>query len=131
MCFILVFGVFRGERWKEVGQTHVSAYRSRQFSISIHFSIIFHMKKQLITQCAVLYAKTLNPKSKWLKQDIAEYKANLSTLSITDIRNRLSKLNAMQDVNSTFNKQVVKEVQLLDKAGMFNVSKMQSKNCLD
>jgi len=89
------------------------------------------MKKQLITQCATLYAKTLKPTSKWFKSDIAEYKTFLGTLSITDIRTRLNKLQALADTKSTFNKQIEKEVQLLDKAGMFNMSKMQPKNCLD
>ena len=89
------------------------------------------MKTSLVNQLVANFKRTLNPSSKWFAQDVADFKANVSRLSVKELEQKLGRFNAMNDEKSTFNKAVKKEVRLMDKSGLFNVSNMKPANCMD
>jgi hypothetical protein len=89
------------------------------------------MKSSLISQLVANYKKTLNTSSKWFAQDLADFKANVSRLSVKELEVKLGRLTSLNDENSSFNKKVKKEVSLLNRGGMFDMSKMKAANCLD
>jgi hypothetical protein len=89
------------------------------------------MKNSLITQLVATFKRTLNPSSKWFNQDVADFKANVSRLSVKELENKLGRFTALNDEKSSFNKSVKKEVKLMEREGMFNVSNIKPNNCLD
>lgn len=90
-----------------------------------------NMKSSLVNQLVANFKKTLNPSSKWFAQDVADFKANVSRLSVKELEQKLGRFTALNDEKSTFNKTVKAEVKLMDKSGLFNVSSMKLENCLD
>ena len=90
-----------------------------------------NMKNSLVNQLVSNFKKTLNSTSKWFAQDVADFKANVSSLSVKELEQKLSRFTAMTDEKSTFNKVVKKEVSLMNNSGLFNVSNMKAVNCLD
>ena len=90
-----------------------------------------NMKNSLVNQLVANFKKTLNPSSKWFAQDVADFKANVLRLSVKELEQKLGRFAALNDEKSTLNKVVRKEVKLMDKSGLFNVSNMKLANCMD
>lgn len=86
------------------------------------------MKKQLINKLVLNYKKTLNVNSKWYEQDLAVFKDNVSKLSLKELQDKLDRLN---QYDTTLVKKAKKEISKLNKAGMFDITNMSNKNCLD
>ena len=89
------------------------------------------MKNSLVNQLVANYKKTLNPSSKWFTQDVADFKTNISRLSVKELEQKLGRISQYVNDNSFLSKQVNKEIKNMDKAGMFNINKMKAANCMD
>lgn len=88
-------------------------------------------KQQLLKELLEQRKKSLNKNSKWYSQDIADYKENISKLSVKDLESRLEMFNAFSDPKSQFNKMANAEMKLMNKGGMYNIGNMKPTNCLD
>ena len=89
------------------------------------------MKKVLINQLVENFKTMLNPQSKFYKEDLANFKEKVSTLSVNELKERVGRMNAMNDENSEFNRAVRRETKRMEAAGMFDVGKMKQDNAID
>mgnify|MGYP001768575897 CR=1 FL=1 len=89
------------------------------------------MKKQLINQVVASFKKSLNPNSKWYAQDLADFKARVSQLSVKELQEKAERLGAFYNPNSLLNRTANAEIKRMSKGGMFNVGNMKPENCLD
>ena len=76
-----------------------------------------------------LYMASLNPRSKWYDQDLAEFIENVKKESPALSLIRLKNVEALQ--SEAFEKEVAKEEAKMAKAGLYDIGKMKPKNALD
>ena len=86
---------------------------------------------QMIAEMIEFKKRSLNPKSKWFTQDLQDYTDAVKRLSAPELLRAYNNIRAMNDKNSSFNKTVNKEILKMQKAGMYDVSRMSPKNALD
>ena len=87
------------------------------------------MKAKLIKQAIELYKKTLDKKSKWYNDDLANFSSHIKTASLDKINQSINNMSYAQSkkADADFNR----ETRKLEKAGMFNIGNMKVINALD
>lgn len=75
------------------------------------------------------FKKTLNKTSKFYNEDLQNFIDNVLNESVAQSKETLSRIGSYSDKSQQ--KQVEKEIEKMDKAGMFNPSKMHILNSLD
>lgn len=83
---------------------------------------------KLVNELVNEYKKTLDVNSKWYSEDLHSFKAQVSKLSASELKEKLERMSFMN--GKTFAKQVSKEVRLMDKSGMFEAKKLGAYNAL-
>ena len=74
------------------------------------------------------YKKSLDKNSKWFNSDLENYKEGLKGKSSLQLKRMLDNIICLNGGNNEFNKEIEKEINKLDKAGMFNTSNMNPRN---
>jgi hypothetical protein len=77
-------------------------------------------RDKLINKIVANYKQTLNQNSKWFSQDVQEFRKNLSVLSVKELIEKLARLSYYN--SQTFERQANREINTLDKAGMYNLN---------
>lgn len=78
-----------------------------------------------------LHTKTLNPKSKWYAQDLADFRAVLSTKTEAEMRQQLANMRGIAGLDKGLNKILEAEEKRMAKAGMYDLGNMKPENALD
>lgn len=87
------------------------------------------MKKKLIETAIELFSKTLDKKSKFYEQDIADFTQRIKYASLQQIQQSVNNMTYMASKKSDVD--FDRETKKLDKAGMFNIGNMKAINALD
>ena len=77
------------------------------------------------------YWELKNKKSKWFEEDKKEVLDALSNKTDEQLTSSLNNYNAMLDNKSSLNRDVRRELNKMDKAGLFNIKSMKPENQLD
>jgi len=77
------------------------------------------------------YKETLNPSSKWYEDDVNDFKRKISHKTEAELQQQLANILAISGKNQKFNSIVNKEINRMNKGGMFNVNAMKPINGLD
>ena len=85
-------------------------------------------KQEKISTCVKYWLKSQKP-SKWLEQDKKDYIAFLNRKSDEELNQTFNNLSALN--SDRFEHKVNKELDKMDKSGLFNISKMTPFNALD
>jgi hypothetical protein len=67
--------------------------------------------------------------SKWYLSDKMDFQSKLRMLDVAELKYKLNQLSSLNSIN--FEKKVNKEINKLDKAGMFNLGNMSPVHQLD
>lgn len=87
------------------------------------------MKRQLITTAIQLFTNTLDKRSKFYSQDLADFKTKINSVSFEQLQSSVNNMSYMASKKSDLD--FDRETRKLDKAGMFNIGNMKSINALD
>ncbi len=74
------------------------------------------------------YKKSLDKNSKWFNSDLENYKEGLKGKSSKDLQRMLDNIICLNGGNKEFNKKIVREINKLEKAGMFDVSSLSPRS---
>jgi hypothetical protein len=85
-------------------------------------------KGQIIAELVANFEKGLKKTSKHYNQDLQDYKKFVASDSIKGLKEKLERSRVLN--SKSFEKMVEKEVRKMDRAGMFNPSKMTAKYAL-
>ncbi len=88
-------------------------------------------RSQLESELIKEFTKSLNPSSRWYKIDIEDFTANIKAWDNNRCMQSLSNMKAMNNPDSKFNRDVDKEIEKMEHAGLFNIGNMKPENCLD
>lgn len=78
-----------------------------------------------------LFKSSLHKDSKFYEQDLADFKRTLAGKSESEAKEQLARLRALSGLDAAFNNTVSKEMDKLDKSGMFSMHNMKPTNALD
>jgi hypothetical protein len=83
-------------------------------------------KAQAAARLVRAYKKTLNPKCKYIKEYVQDYKKHVQKYSLTELKQQYEKW-----YGKATEKAVQREIKKMDKAGMFDIKKMKPSDALN
>ena len=73
----------------------------------------------------------MNKGSKWYKEDMQSFILSIENKSLIELKHMYNNLYCLGGKSSGFNSFISRELNELDKGGMFNVNNCKAVNCLD
>jgi uncharacterized heparinase superfamily protein len=93
-----------------------------------HFTKTAAMKNRLIEELTQEFKRTLNPASKFIAEDIANFKRIAASKTEKELREQLNRMQYMN--GGKFDRDCKKIVSKLDRGGMYEIKNMNPLNAL-